>query len=152
MVPHARTPKKEDDPHRPCKCRTLLFLWNNQDTTMDKLLRSTPKKLKKVDSKAWRYPFPSLFYFHDEDDLWLRHQDPDQPHRRSTQGDQDHGIQRQSFGNEWTAVLTPSTASHSHQGYQHPHESWWFHLWRCSSLDWLELDQVKLFDTNPNLV
>ena len=39
--------KKEDDPHRPCKCRTLLFLWNNEDTTMVELLRSTPKKFKK---------------------------------------------------------------------------------------------------------
>jgi len=44
--------KKEDNPHRPCKCRTLLFLWNNCKTTMKRLLGSTAKKLKKIDSNA----------------------------------------------------------------------------------------------------
>lgn len=56
--------KKEDDPRRPCKCRTLLFLWNNRKTTMKYVLRSIAKKLKKVDGKAWRYPFPSVPYIH----------------------------------------------------------------------------------------
>jgi hypothetical protein len=54
-----------------CSCGTIRILpfWN--------CCGQHQRFLKKVDGKAWRYPFPSLLYFHDEDDLWLRHQDPD---------------------------------------------------------------------------